>query len=104
MTKGLVIDNLKSANSSLSTAPSPRIYALTALLNVANAVTSGLGSSNACDWPSSLSRSLINTFFVGASSTSPWLQSRALAVAVFNCLSTCLKIDKTLVCYSKAHS
>ncbi|VDK39085.1 unnamed protein product [Taenia asiatica] len=102
LTGRLVIERLKSTlqSSTLSSqSNSSCIYAETALLSLANAVTSGLAISKSpslSDWVLNLSRTLIGSFFMN-SSTSTWTQSKALTVAVFECLFTCFKSDKTVL-------
>lgn len=102
LTGRLVIERLKSTlqlSASSSQSNSSCIYAETALLSLANAVTSGLAGSRSpslSDWVLTLSRTLIGSFFMNPS-TSTWAQSKALTVAVFECLFNCFKSDKTVV-------
>ncbi|KAL5971672.1 Myb-binding protein 1A [Taenia solium] len=102
LTGRLVIERLKStlqSSTSSSQSNSSCIYAETTLLSLANAVTSGLAVSKSpslSDWVLTLSRTLIDSFFMN-SSASTWTQSKALTVAVFECLFTCFKSDKTVL-------
>ncbi|VDM19870.1 unnamed protein product [Hydatigera taeniaeformis] len=98
----LVIERLKAAlpsSTSSSGSSSSCVYAKTALLGLANAVTGGLAgakSQSLSDWVPTLARILIDSFFIN-SNASTWTQSKALTVAVFECLFNCFKSDKTVL-------
>ncbi|KAL5105291.1 hypothetical protein TcWFU_008918 [Taenia crassiceps] len=100
LTGRLVIERLKAtlqSSTSSSQSNSSCTYAETALLSLINAVTSGLAGSKSpylSDWVLTLSRTLIGSFFMN-SSNSTWAKSKALTVAVFECLFNCFKSDKT---------
>ncbi|EUB58633.1 Myb-binding protein [Echinococcus granulosus] len=101
LTGCLVIERLKftlQPPASPSQSNLSYIYAQTALLSLANAVTSGLAGSKSpalSDWVLPLSRTLIGSFFMNPGA-STWTQSKALTVAVFECLFNCFKLNKTV--------
>ncbi|KAM7538906.1 hypothetical protein Aperf_G00000057555 [Anoplocephala perfoliata] len=94
-TKNLILQRLKSSTSS-SQSKSPSIYSGTALLFLANSVTSGLAKSSlSSDWTVELARVLIGSFVISSSSQN-LMKSKAFSAAVFNSLFTCFKSNRKI--------